>query len=113
MPTADEHFEGRPQKLRTLYDRLVSMAGKFGPVEQDPKQTSIHLNRRTAFAGVAVRKDCIVLTVKADSPIASPRIFKSEQTSAKRFHHEVKLALVKDVDAELRDWLKAAYALSE
>ena len=113
MPTVDEHFDGKPKNLRAAYDRLVAMAEKFGPVEQEPKKTSIHLNRRTAFAGVALRKDCIVLTIKADGPINSPRVFKSEQTSAKRFHHEVKLAAVKDVDAELREWLKAAYELSD
>ncbi len=113
MPTVDAHFADRSDELRTLYDRLVALTEKFGPVEQDPKKTSIHLNRKTAFAGVAVRKEHIVLTIKSDRPIDSPRIFKSEQTSAKRFHHEVKIAKVKDLDAELRRWLKDAYDLSE
>jgi hypothetical protein len=35
-----------------------------------------------------------------------------EQTSARRFHHEVKLACASDVDGEVLRWLKAAYALS-
>ena len=112
MPTVDEHFDGKPE-LRGLYDRLVALIEKFGPVEQDPKKTSIHLNHKTAFAGVAVRKEHIVLTIKSDRPIKSPRIFKSEQTSANRFHHEIKLAKLKDLDAELRGWLRAAYDLSE
>ena len=113
MPTVDEHFTDRPEEIRTLYDRLVALTETFGPVEQDPKKTSIHLNRRTAFAGVAVRKAHLVLTIKSDRPIDSRRIFKSEQTSARRFHHEVKLSTLKDLDAELRGWLKAAYELSE
>jgi len=113
MPTVDEHFDGKAEKVRDLYDRLVAMAEKFGPVTQDPKKTSIHLNRKTAFAGIAVRKEHLVLTIKSDCPIKSPRIFKSEQTSSKRFHHEMKLASAKDLDAELRGWLKAAYDLSE
>jgi Domain of unknown function (DUF5655) len=112
MPTVDEHFAGKPDGLRDLYDRLVALAEKFGPVEQDPKKTSIHLNRKTAFAGVAMRKEHLHLTIKSDRPITSPRIIRSEQTSAKRFHHEVKLASPKDLDAELRGWLKAAYDLS-
>jgi hypothetical protein len=112
MPTVDEHFAGKADALRDLYDRLVALTEKFGPVEQDPKKTSIHLNRKTAFAGVAVRKEHIVLTIKSERPIKSPRIFKSEQTSASRYHHEVKLASAKDLDAELRGWLKAAYDLS-
>jgi hypothetical protein len=113
MPTVDEHFVDKSDGLRAVYDRLVSVAETFGPVEQDPKKTSIHLNRRTAFAGVAVRKGHIVLTIKSDRPLDSPRVFKSEQTSAKRFHHEVKVAAVKELDAELRGWLKAAYDLSQ
>jgi hypothetical protein len=112
MPTVDEHFAGKADGIRDLYDRLVAVAEKFGPVEQDPKKTSIHLNRKTAFAGVAVRKEHIVLTIKSDRPINSPRIFRSQQTSASRYHHEVKLASAKDLDAELRGWLKAAYDLS-
>lgn len=110
--SVDAHFAGRPQELRTIYDKLVKLTEKFGPVAQDPKKTSIHLNRQTAFAGIAVRKDCLVLTVKSDRPIDSPRVFKSQQTSAKRFHHEVKLTRPQDVDAELKKWLKAAYDLS-
>jgi hypothetical protein len=112
MPTVDEHFAGKADGIRDLYDRLIAVAEKFGPVEQDPKKTSIHLNRKTAFAGVAVRKEHIVLTIKSDRPINSPRIFRSQQTSASRYHHEVKLASAKDLDAELRGWLKAAYDLS-
>src|SRR5713226_597928 len=113
MPTVDEHFAKKPVGLRALYDRLVAVAEQLGPVEQDPKKTSIHLNRRTAFAGVAVRKGHLVLTIKSDRPIKSRRVFKSEQTSAKRYHHEVRLAEAADLDAELQGWLKAAYDLSE
>jgi hypothetical protein len=112
VPTVDEHFAGKADGLREIYDRLVALAETFGPVEQDPKKTSIHLNRRTAFAGVAVRKGHLVLTFKSDRPFASPRVVKSEQTSARRFHHEVKVATLKDLDAELKGWLQAAYELS-
>lgn len=112
MPSVTEHFVGKPRDVRAIYDRLVAMAEAFGPVDQEPKKTSIHLNRETAFAGVAVRKAHIVLTIKSDRPIKSPRVFKSEQTSAKRFHHQIKLSAIEDLDAELEGWLKAAYDLS-
>jgi hypothetical protein len=113
MPNVNDHFAGKRDEIRAIYNRLVAMTEGFGPVEQDPKKTSIHLNRQTAFAGVAVRKAHIVLTIKSDRPIPSSRIFRSEQTSAKRFHHEIKLGAVGDLDAELQKWLKAAYDLSE
>jgi hypothetical protein len=106
------HFTGKEPATRKIYDRLLQASGKFGPVMEDPKKTSIHLVNKTAFAGVVARKNAIVLTMKSDREIASPRIHKSEQTSASRFHHEVRLTSPADVDAELTGWLKAAYELS-
>ena len=110
--TIKSHFEGKDPAVRQIYDRLLKAAGKFGPVVEEPKKTSIHLVNKTAFAGVATRKSAIVLTIKSDRMIPSPRIHKSEQTSAKRFHHEVKLTSSAEVDSELVKWLKDAYALS-
>jgi hypothetical protein len=85
----NSHFEGKDPPVRHVYDCLLKAAGKFGPVTEEPKKTSIHLVNKTAFAGVTTRKSAIVLTIKSERKIPSPRIHKSEQTSAKRFHHEV------------------------
>jgi hypothetical protein len=98
--------------VRHTYERLLEAVQSFGPVAEDPKKTSIHLNRSTAFAGVAMRKDAIVLTIKADNDIASDRILTREQTSARRWHLAVRLSKPSDVDAQLISWLKAAYELS-
>src|SRR5204863_2169111 len=106
------HFEGREPLARKIYERLLQSSGRFGPVIEDPKKTSIHLVNRTAFAGVATRKSAIILTIKSDRKISSSRIHRSEQASARRFHHEVKLTSPADVDSELVGWLKHAYALS-
>jgi uncharacterized protein DUF5655 len=110
--TVKSHFEGKDAAVRQTYDSLLKATGKFGPVAEDPKKTSIHLVNKTAFAGVATRKSAMVLTIKSDRKISSPRIHKSEQTSAQRFHHEVKLTSPAEVDSELVKWLKDAYALS-
>jgi len=66
----------------------------------------------TALAGIATRKDSLVLTIKSDRPLNNQRIHKSEQTSARRFHHEVKLTTPAEVDNELMGWLTEAYRLS-
>lgn len=110
--TVKSHFEGKDAAVRQIYDRLLQATRKFGPVAEEPKKTSIHLMNKTAFAGVATRKSAMVLTIKSDRKLPSPRIHKSEQTSAKRFHHEVKLTSAAEVDAELVKWLRDAYALS-
>src|ERR1043165_1887481 len=111
--TINTHFENREAVVRQIYDRLLKSARRVGPGVEDPKKTSIHLVNRTAFAGVATRKSAIVLTIKADSDISSPRIHRSEQASARRFHHEVKLTSPADADSDLVGWLKHAYTLSD
>jgi len=108
----ESHFEGKDAAGRQTYDRLLQATGKFGPVAEEPKTTSIHLTNKTAFAGVATRKSAMVLTIKSDRQLSSPRIHKSEQTSAQRFHHEVKLTSPAEVDPELIKWLKDAYESS-
>ena len=106
------HFQGKDASLRQIYDRLLKGARKFGLVVEEPKKTSIHLVNRTAFAGVAARKNSIILTIKSHRKLWSPRIHRSEQASANRFHHEVKLTSPPEVDSEIVKWLKEAYALS-
>src|SRR6266550_1934163 len=104
--SVEGHFAGKDPVVRKIDDHLLKHSRRFGFVSEDPKKTSIHLNNVTAFAGMATRKNVINLTIKSDQKIDSPRIHKSEQTSAKRFHHEVKLSAPADVDAELIGWLK-------
>ena len=108
-----DHFVNKDPSVRTLYDQLLSILQTFGPVVEDPKKTSIHLNRKSALAGVETRKDYLLLNIKSDHQIKSPRIEKAEQISAKRFHHKVRISTPKDLDDELKSWLREAYLLSE
>ena len=98
--------------VRAIYDRVLAAARVWGEVTEDPKKTSIHLNRRTAFAGVAPRRNAIVLTVKSPTDIRSRRIARREQASANRWHLDVRLESPAAVDAELKAWLKRAYDMS-
>jgi len=97
---------------RAIYTRLLKAARTVGPFTEDPKKTSIHLTRKTAFAGVATRKDALQLTIKSSTDIRSPRIVKRQQASANRWHLEVRLENPSDVDRELTSWLKNAMRLS-
>ena len=108
-----DHFVNKDPSVRALYDQLLSMLQALGPVTEDPKKTSIHLNRKSALAGVETRKDGLLLNIKSDHQIKSPRIEKAEQISAKRFHHKVRISSPGDLDEELNSWLKEAYLLSE
>lgn len=110
--TVNCHFEGKSDEVRRIYERLLEISGQFGAVHEEPKKTSIHLVNATAFAGVATRKDSLILTIKSDHKLDNPRIHRTEQASARRFHSEIKLTSSAEVDDELIAWLKDAYTLS-
>lgn len=110
--TVDALFAGKEPAVRRTYDRLLATVRTLGPFEEDPKKTSIHLARGTAFAGVATRKAYLLLTLRTTTRIDSPRVVQTEQASKSRWHNVVKVASEAEVDAELLGWLKFAYALS-
>jgi len=110
--TVDDHFKGKPPSVRMVYDCIIQALRKIGAVHEEPKKTSIHIVRSSALAGVEVRKDYLLLNLKTDYKIDSPRIAKTEQLSARRFHQKLKLSSPADVDSELERWLADAYSVS-
>lgn len=118
MPTSkptvsvDPHFTRSSPAARATYDAILKTSRALGPIVVEPKKTSIHLVRKTAFAGIATRKDALILTLKSAARIRGPRVHRAEQTSANRWHVEFRLASAADVDRDLRAWLSEAYSLS-
>lgn len=110
--SVEQHFEKKDATVRATYDALLAMARRFGDVVEEPKKTSIHLVARSAFAGVATRRNKLVLTIKSAVEIEHPRIAKCEKLSANRWHFEVPLASPDEVDATVREWLQRAYEIS-
>ena len=110
--SVEAHFVKSDPAVLATYRRLLERARRLGPVAEDPKKTSIHLVRNTAFAGIATRRRSLILTLKSAKDIRSPRIEKREQTSAHRWYVAIRLQKPSDVDRQLVDWLDAAYQLA-
>ena len=107
-----QHFENKDLVVKSIYDRILKASRGFGRVTEEPKKTSIHLVNKSAFAGIATRKNALILNIKSSAPIKHERIAKSEQLSVTRFHQEVKLTSPDEVDRVLIGWLKHAYDIS-
>ncbi len=110
--SVSQHFENKDPLVKSIYDRILNESRKFGAVTEQPKKTSIHLVNKSAFAGIATRKNALILNIKSSAPIKHARIAKSEQLSASRFHQAVKLISPDEVDSIVVGWLKEAYAIS-
>jgi hypothetical protein len=107
-----DHFTDKDPTVQAIYQRLLAETRQFGPVIEQPKKTSIHLVNKSAFAGVVTRKSSLLLNIKSAAPIRDARIVHFEQVSSNRFHQEVKLTSLEDIDSSLLGWLKTAYEMS-
>jgi len=113
MPTVDDHFSGRSAHVLQIYRKIVDASSTLGLVEEDPKKTSIHLNRRVAFAGVQTRKDALILTLKSDCDVSTAAVHKTEQTSANRWHNRSAASRSRRVDEQILKWLNASGELAQ
>ena len=105
-------FAGKNPEALAIYRALTAALAGFGPFMEEPKKTSIHLGRKSAFAGVHPRKSAILLAIRTSAPIDSPRVRKLEKVSANRWHNEMLLSAPAEIDPEVLGWLAEAYALS-
>jgi Domain of unknown function (DUF5655) len=106
------HFSKADPAVLATYRRIVAAARALGPVTEEAKKTSIHLVRQTAFAGVATRRSSLILTLKSATDIRHRRIARREQTSANRWHVDIRLDDPSQVDRQLTYWIRAAYELA-
>lgn len=111
MTEAASLFGARAGSLE-IYEALLGRIAQLGPHEAQVKATSIHLARRSAFAGVHPRRNGLLLVIRTATPIESDRIRKLERVSANRWHNELVIQDLADVDDELLQWVGAAYELS-
>src|SRR4051794_19952516 len=101
----DDHFAGKDASVRELYDRLLSVLRKIGPVAEEAKKTSIHLVHASALAAVETRKGYLLLNLKADHRVEGPRVARAEQLSARRVHFQGELSPPGDNHPQLQGWV--------
>lgn len=103
-------FTGPKGALKPLYDRLVGLVKSFGQdVEIAPKKNNVSLRRSKQFAllqpTTATRLD-VGLILKG---VASKGRLEASGSFNAMFTHRVRITSATDIDAELKQWLKAAY----
>lgn len=113
-PPADDPvaplFAGAKAGLRPIYDRLVETVRQFGgDVDVAPKKANVSLRRAKQFAliqpSTSTRLD-VGLILKGKPPRG--RLEASGSFNA-MFTHRVKLSDPREIDDELRGWLREAY----
>ena len=96
--------------LRPIYDKIIKMVEGFGgDVEVSPKKTYVSLRRSKQFALVQPStKDRVDVGINLKGHDTTDRLEASGSFNA-MVSHRVRITSGKDVNAELKRWLKKAY----
>ena len=112
----DEFFEGQDES-RQLIEALRSVVEGIGSADVRVTKSQISFRRRMAFAWVWMpgkylrRKSApLVLTLSFRGRVPSPRWKEIVEPSPGRFTHHLELYSVDDIDDQVRDWLRHAWA---
>ena len=110
----DRLFQGRPFALAVV-ERVSSVIAAIGDVTMRTTKTQIVFRRRRGFAwlwppvfenpGVE-----IVLSIALSRHDPSPRFKQVAHPSPRVWMHHLEIRHLAQVDAEVRDWLREAYA---
>ena len=57
--TLASHFAGKPPRVRAIFDRLLALAKKNGPVIVLPEKTRIAFQVRMSFAAFVIRRNWV------------------------------------------------------
>ena len=103
-------YAGPKAALKPIYDAVTAAVEKLGgDVEISPKKTCVSYRRNKQFAliqaSTATRVD---LGINFKNEPATARLESSGSFNA-MVSHRVRLSSAKDVDAEVKAWLKKAY----
>lgn len=109
----DNQYKGK-EDLIPIYKELLSVVKDFGKdVTITPKKTSVSIIRKTQFALIKpASKTRIDLGLKLKDKPTSERLENSGPFGT-MCTHRVKLSNVKQIDSELKNWLKEAYQKAE
>jgi hypothetical protein len=120
LKQADEYVEamysGPKEALRPLFDALLDLGRSLGKdVKVCPCQTIVPLYRNHVFAQVKpttrTRVD-LGLALK-DTKVPKRLINTGGFEKKDRITHRIEITSLKDIDAEVKKWLKTAYTMDE
>jgi len=115
MQTPEEafFFAGKPLEA-ALYEALMQRINEtLPPYELRVQKTQITLVNPKVFACVSLKwKDCLTVTFGLPDRVVSPRIDQAAEVRPGRWTMHVKVYCPTEINAELMDWLGAAYAFA-
>jgi hypothetical protein len=106
--TLDEFFGDRREQ-RQLYEALLGVVRRFGPLTVNANKSRISFQGRVRFATLArVTQTGLVCTFWLKREVVSPRIARVDLYAPSNYVHQFRLTDVSELDDEVASWLHDA-----
>jgi uncharacterized protein DUF5655 len=107
------HLDGKDPKVVAIFERLVELAERNGPVTVLAEKTRIAFQVRMSFAAFSLRRRWVDGHVVLARRLEHPRFRRVETFSPRNHLHQFRLASPEEVDEEVAAWLAEAYRVGE
>jgi hypothetical protein len=111
--TLASHFEGKPPAVRAIFERVLRVARKNGPVTVLPEKTRIAFQVRMSFAAFVIRKNWVDGHVVLARRLEDPRFRRIETFSPRNHLHAFRFENVNQIDEEVEAWFAEAYRVGQ
>jgi hypothetical protein len=111
--TLASHFDDKPAFVRAIFDKLLAVARKNGPVTVLPEKTRIAFQVRMSFAAFVIRRNWVEGHVVLARRLESPRFRRIETFSPRNHLHAFRFTRVDEIDKEVAAWFAEAYRVGE
>jgi hypothetical protein len=111
--TLAAHFAGKPKTVRAIFDKLLAVAKKNGPVIVLPEKTRIAFQVRMSFAAFVVRRNWVDGHVILARRLENRRFRRIETFSPRNHLHAFRFSRVEEIDDEVGAWFAEAHRVGE
>lgn len=112
----EQMYSGAKEPLRPLFDALLALGRGLGKdVKVCPCQTIVPLYRKHVFAQIkpTTRTRIDLGLALKDTKVPKRLIDTGGFAKKDRITHRIEITSLKDIDAEVKKWLKAAYEMDK
>src|SRR5690349_13050507 len=109
----DSHFNGKCAAVRELFEGLMRMIKKCGPVKVLPEKTRIAFQVRMSFIAVQVRRNYLIGHFVFARRVEHRRFTRVETFSPRNHLHAFRVDSLAELDDEFAAWIREAYAVGE
>ena len=99
--------------MRAIFDKLLAVAKRSGPVIVLPEKTRIAFQVRMSFAAFVIRQNWIDGHVVLARRLENPRFRRIETFSPRNHLHAFRFETVEEIDNEVAGWFAEAYQVGE